>query len=618
MAYDKIKDENYKNLGGINTHVSKYQTEQTQFLNLRNYCFVNPGALSSRPGTVTDYTLAIATFATKPTSNIQYTKNDGASYSLFDSGPTLYSRSGFSAIAVSLGTGLIDSVIQNDYLYFANGNQFYRFGGSLLPTVYWNSVDSPNNFGNTFGVTFNLSLIPVDGLTAIIPSGTHQFMVGGYRNTATLSTVFMGKPLATNPGDPAFNNVAAVLGATVVGMGRWRLYGINYLSGYGISAASIYHVFPGQTSYSSSEGYLSAVSSTFLGLQQTLFAGATLTFVDFDNFTQGTDVRAQTGLNLHPKYLETYNNMLFMSGMTSAPSTVWNSNIGTPEQVDDENSFEVRSSNGDFITGMAVFQDSLIVFKKGSVHEVTGSSPDTLSLRDVSLEYGCLGNRGICVFENRLWFIDQRGIVEYNGANFSIVSEPIDSYLSLVDKTKMTAVHVKKKNQVWFASSSTVFVFDYLVGGWSIYDRLAIERDSGMINYTYGASTQDVTWWESGASYHNSVRFGDTLTTDQGLAITLIAQTRFHKRMGESTQELWRRFYINASVPGATQGVTLNLIPNYGSSVYATSSVFLDYFQKRLDFGVSARSLSIEITMQTTQAIKINGYTVESRYLRSV
>ena len=230
MSYEKIKDESYKNLGGINTHFSKYQTDKTQFLNLRNYCFERPGALISRPGTAADFTLAAATFATKPTSNIQYTKNDGASYNLFDSGQTLYSRNGLTAIAASLGTGLIDHVIQNDYLYFANGNQFYRFGGSLMPTTYWNSLDTPNNFDNsvTYGITFNLSLIPVNGVTSIIPSGAHKFMMGGYRNSATTSTVFMGKPLATSAGRPAGHNmITSTFGATVVGLGRW-LMSVSY------------------------------------------------------------------------------------------------------------------------------------------------------------------------------------------------------------------------------------------------------------------------------------------------------------------------------------------------------------------------------------------------------
>jgi len=130
--------------------------------------------------------------------------------------------------------------------------------------------------------------------------------------------------------------------------------------------------------------------------------GFTLYTVEFPHYLQPVTQRQQFWFTLVPRYLETYNNMLMMSGFSSAPSTVWYSNLAEPDQVGEENSFDVRTSNGDVITNMIVFQSTMIIFKRNSVHSLSGSSPDTLSLKDVNLSYGCVNSTAAVVFKNKL------------------------------------------------------------------------------------------------------------------------------------------------------------------------------------------------------------------------
>jgi hypothetical protein len=212
--------------------------------------------------------------------------------------------------------------------------------------------------------------------------------------------------------------------------------------------------------------------------------------------------------------------------------------------------------------------------------------------------------------------MDKIEVIEYDGANFKSVSEPIQEYLDLINKYETRAIHVKKKNQVWFCSNPYILVYDYELNAWTIFDNIAIDQRSTAEVLPYGATIRDVTWWETGASYHNLVRFNDTLNTDQGSTITLLAKTRFHKKLGDSVQEEFRRLYVDVDTVGSTQGVTINFYPNYGTSVYLTRNTYLDAFNKRLDFGISAKSLSVELIMRASQAIRINGYTIESRFLR--
>lgn len=641
MPYNKIKDENYQNLGGMNTKVSQYITGDKEILNLRNFTFVKPGAWTSRPGTEKYYTLAATGFSLKPLNTIQYTKANGSSFIIHDSGQTLYKEND-GALCGSLIPGVtglpIDYTVQNDRLYFTNGYAFRSSDGTgnydvnVLTQQQFCLLNfyGSNIVGASGGVTFSTSLTPVNGATVILRPGFYTFWISGARNVSLPPSIYIQQPHQIGSPNGGYASQAS-LAATLVSKGAWLLYGLTVLGNPGVSLLIPEYTGPGASLNMTLAipEYNGVVSGTLYPFGQTVINGTTQWFCQFDHFslTQGQVYDWQTKLDIYPKYLQTFNNMLFAAntsfapgggGASQSPNMVWCSRIGEPERFDEESFFEVRTGGGDTITGIHVFQDALMVFKNNSVHEVTGYSPQSLALKDLSVEYGCLNNRSVTSFENFLWFVDKKGIVQYNGANFEVVSDPIRTEFDQVDKTKVQAIHVKKKNQVWFCASQKVFVYDYLIKSWAIYDNLQINSDAGANVIQFNQTLIDVSWWESGASFHNAVRFGDSLTTDQGSPMTLMIKTRFHKRMGESTQELWRRLYINCDVPGSTQGVTINLYPDYGSSIYATKSLFLDRFQKRIDFGISAKSLSVELILSASQTIRINGYTIEARYLRSV
>jgi hypothetical protein len=644
MAYQKYKEESYNNSGGINVKISEYNTAVTEVLDLRNYTFIRPGKWTSRAGVQVSYSLPITTFTLAPRSNLQYTKDSGESYQLFDSGQTLYLRGTNAAVAGSLGTNLpIDSVVQNNYMYFANGYAFKRYDASN--SVEWNSSDGAAGLLGIslfFSATFNTSLAPVNNVTAVIGTTLYAFGLGGLRNGYSLQTVAMQTKMFTlaEMQEQPYSDVAtAIVGATIVAKGQWIIYGFQYAPQYGISTAIAHMVLPGASTTSGDpRSYFNDVRhSTFLSVTTGMLGGTLLNYVTFDHYTLSVDYRFQTPLNLHPKYVQTYNNMLFMANIVTSstslssftlplnttlamPSTVYYSNSDDPEQVDEENFVILGNGNGDVITAMCNYQTNLLVFKQYSVHEISGSAPETLTTSDLTFEYGCVNNRAVISFENLVWFVDPTGIIEYNGSSFNdISSDKIKFYLDQVDKTNISAIHIKKNNQVVFSASNKSFVYDYVAKAWSIYDNLAIDQNAGPAYFAYGASVRDLTYWQTGASYQQSVRFNDTLNTDFGLPITLAIKTRYHKRLGESTQELWRRFFLNTTSSGTSMSaVTLNMYPDYGTSIYLQRNFTISSFQQRIDYGISAKSLSIEILIQSSQALSVNGYTVESRYLRSV
>ena len=612
MPYEMLKIELYNNLRGVNEKASEYITADGFFLNLRNYGFERPGAISSRPGTTDFASLGFQSFLAKPAGIHQYSyfaSGVAESFLAFDSGNKLYA---FTNVPQFLGESLtpnattaypIDYLTANDKLYHANG---YFFGSYHVSLHTYYSVPRAEWFASGGNVTF-IGVTNTLGVTIILPSGTYAIKFAYSKGYTSDNEV--GEINSDSSSLPVkYYNLAA----TFVGKSAEILAaGFTVPPGYAISNVVPYVAFPGTSNYIA---YPTPVPWTLDGV------GRFTLDLFLETFTGTRTYDNIAPFTLVPAYIGVYKNMLFMAGFSSALSTVWYSELGELENVQPENFFEIRTGNGDKVTCLRNFQNTLIVFKYNSVHEINGDSPETLSLKDMTLEYGCVNNSAAVTFENKLWFVDRRGICEYQGSNTYIVSDAVQNTFATLDVSKAKAFHIKKRNEVWFCFGDVALVYNYheSVQGWSIYDGIAIEHINGSSVIRFADGTIDLSYVITGSSHYPLVRFSDTVYQDRGQDITLIAQAPFFKRLGDSTQELFRRFYLDADVPGSTTGVTVNLKPDYGSSIYVARSFYLDAFQKRVEFGISAKSLSPEWVIKARNKITVNGYALHARYLRAV
>lgn len=638
MAYEKLKDEVYKNLGGINVKASEYMTGENQVLDLRNYTFDRPGAWKSRPGYTGFATLnAGGSYAPNSVFEAVFSGFSNSLYSnpdldlmLYASGTTLYNRTSLSAIANNLGPGSsgvgpVDFQIFNNILYFANGYAFQKFDTNK---TYKYSIPSGNDFsyGATApGATFASLFTPGGTLSP----GFYAFQFAPARQLNGPSLFEIG--LVNNSIGSSYLCVtvaAASQGTFDIFVGKTLPFSTSLFTSYGVSYAALYINAPGTGGaynldqiVALDQFILSSVNGTTQYHHSFDSPKPNGNILTFPRTSQEPDTDQY--FTLAPQFIETYNNMMFMAGFSAQPSIVYHTELGNADKVEPEYFFEVRTSgNGDDITCLKPFQNSLIIFKKESTHELTGDSPETLSLQDTNLEYGCLNNQAAVTFENKLWFMDQKGIAEYNGANTYVISSPVESYLNECDKSTARAYHLKKYFQVWYlvqvSSSSNwrAFAYDYLINAWTIYDNFNITGGSNL--FENSDNTKDLVFYGQNASLQSKfMRFGD-LNTDDSFGITHLIKTKYHKRLGDSTQEMWRRFFLNNSVSGSSLGVTMNFRPDYGSSIYLSRETNLNQFQTRIDFGISAKSLSVELIFNASESITVNGYTIESRYLRSV
>lgn len=640
----KQKSEDYRLLGGINSKVNLYSNGPAEFRDLSNLNFISMGALSKRPGTTLfpgitfSGTTAGGVTSGVPdlrqiTSGYEFTKLNGGSFlvisqfnkilQVFGSGSSpLLSYLGFNPPLSKIGS-IYDFESFVDRLFMCNGDSFYRVntvnnGISGQLTVFNYSL--PAGLAGTTGAIF-LSSQPsanISGIstTGIGLSGTYVFGYSFLNDRGFIGPASPGMTLSIGPSFSS-NSVQYVVGNLLTAI---NLYGATAIILMRSQVDGV--VMAGVTTVPIAGG--GGATQIFTDNGITLLNTAIVASQDFDVTIYGS-TSILNNYELLPRFLEVYNNQLFMAGFSAAPSTFWWSDIGEPEGVQPNFSTEVRSNDSDRITGMKNYFGSLVITKQRSVHLLSGTDPSNFLLQELSDQYGCLSNRCILPWNNVLWFLDSKGIMEYNGANLRCVSNKVEPIFNAMNISaaldNAAAIHVKKFNELWFsipANGSTInnmiVVYDYVADSWTHYDGIQAQC---LFNAFAGFPSQTPFYggYTGGLMY-----FDASLTSDNDQGITCYFNSIFFSARGQSTQNQYRRFYLDVNpVLGFTQPINMTFQQDFGNTIQVARTMYQNPFQSRIDFGISARSIQASMYHYSASLpLVINGFTVESRFQRSV
>lgn len=579
MAYEKNKTEIYQLQGGINTKASQYDTQDNEALDLVNMNFFVPGSYQKRPGT--HYYLG-ATVAGRIGGLYEFERLNGASYLIATANTNAYVvTTSFSSFRSGLlNNGIFDFLTFVDRLFMGNGTNYFKYDGT-------NSSFYSLPPGLSTGIGFTIQPAAGGGL-----SGT--YLAGyGYQNDR-------GYYGPSSPG------VTVVLDGIV--NGSIDYVGLVTPPGFGILSVVFYR---------------SAVDQVNMYGTTQVPAG-TATFID----NAPISTRPQPPyiwFTMAPKYIETFNNQVFMAGISSALSTAYWSDIGEPEGVQPQSFAEFRTNDGDMITGLKTYNTQLVVTKLRSIHRVVGEDPTNFTLQEITDQYGCVSNQAIAVYNNIMLFLDPKGIGLYDGARVNIISNRVEpTFISMnafAARDNAVARHYRKYNEIWFAipcngatTNNCVVVYDYLSDSFTTYDGF---NPSTLALASATLTTREMFY----GSYTGSIAyFGSTFYGDLGQAFTCYIKTRYLSPMGHSTTQQFRRFFLDVDpVLGVTQPIDVVFVQDFGNTVGFQDVMYQSPFQSRIDFGVPAKSISVEMShVSATLPFKVNGYTIESRYQRSV
>lgn len=636
MPEEKLKSENYTNLGGVNRKISPYITPENNMLTIENLDFRTTGSLSTTPGT----SLYSSQSATSYISGITdyfafgYTANQrSVTYSRIAT--TLY-----DACDVTGGTYLSVyryifaqqtspfSFSDNTYLFGSNGYDAFTFSGGTRAIQY--GLPKPSFAFNARG---SWTIRSPGGM-----SGALAIWFAYLRNDGLVGPAILGfsQPVTSSLSSIAFvlPELANVYGET---LGSFGISGLQVWAEYqGIISGSSTILAPG-TGFTFTAAFYSQMVTDSAGLnyqtQPEEYLGTFFYGFDTDNGSfEVSDGSKKTYLNSlpypptnQPITFEFYYNQLFAGGFEKAPDTVWHSDIGQLEKHDFENNFEFRAGDGDIITCLKNYFTQLVIFKSQSCGILRGTDPDTFEVTEVTTEYGCISSRGAVVWEQNLWFLDAKGIAYFNGANTKIISNPVEDYFLRMNvtaaKSQGIMLHVKERNEVWCAIpidgatyNNIVIIYDYSTPGGAWRTR-SVDKVTAINRLSQGIEKDRI--FQGNFSGMIST-YGHSFTTDLGQGITQVIKTRFHSP-GHSSEWQWRRLYLDAKVPaGSTQVFAVNFYANQGTTPALSTTMILTDTQNRIEFGIASRDLAFELFYSGTEFLQFNGYTLEYRFQRSV
>lgn len=672
----------YNNLGGINQKNSKYEMSTAQFLDLRNLDFDVPNALQKRPGS----SLWMASPLSGPIQSLyEYERNlvnsqvpgnfdiilAQANGSVFFNSPQgLVNPTGFTLLTSGWGTSQpIDFLTSADRAWMANGRQWQYWDGiSAFPAGLLQTQSALTQTLNYSAAAYaGITYFLMFGITCSVAPGVASFQTvdfmaaysyvryDGYEGP--MNPFFVARNMmsiggsAANGVIPLNNGEEVMTPRDLSGPGGFIIKGFTVPSGLGITAIALYfdlHTSTGQRSINFGNGYVGltcAGAATLLPQASTNFKFFTLLPASTSLFTLtlreisswsafvATNPRGQSGITWDffvtntPKYIETDNSgTMYMAGFSNAPSTFYYSDVGTPEIINPKNGVEFRSNDGDRIFGLKHYNNQILVLKEHSFEKFIGTDVENYEQVAQSTEFGCISNRTVLTKDQVCYWLDKKGILEYNGANWKIVSDPVEGIFRRMNvtaaKEQACGVNNIYRNQLWWGipvdgstTNNITVVYDYLVGAWTFFDGYS-PASFAMIR---GQLTRPTVWR---GDYAGNVHFtGESFFSDSGTGITCLAFTHFENVGGENQTTLWRRIFLDtATASGLTGQIRGQLFTNYDTStVQATFSTFQDLYQYRVEFGVQGKAVAAQFSHNSASLpLLINGYGYANRVLRNV
>lgn len=113
-------------------------------------------------------------------------------------------------------------------------------------------------------------------------------------------------------------------------------------------------------------------------------------------------------------YIDVYKDSLFLAGDPDNPSRLYYSGGG-----DQINNFsvdggggiiDIARNDGQVITGLKVFKNSLVIFKEDSIYQFSFTSTGLPQVSQVTSSIGCVAPRTIQTVENDVFFLSRRGV----------------------------------------------------------------------------------------------------------------------------------------------------------------------------------------------------------------
>jgi hypothetical protein len=276
---------------------------------------------------------------------------------------------------------------------------------------------------------------------------------------------------------------------------------------------------------------------------------------------------------------------------------------------------DFQSSDGDFITAMAILNDVIIVFKRFSTwaYYVDGEPPWTI--RNIHPSIGCIARDSAVVIGGLLYFVSAQGVYRTDGTTMELLSGNVEDDWDQVSSADATttnmssAVEYDGKYIINIANNNSLAVYNIENGAWSMW---TMPTDLSRL-----FSLPDTTPWEMRAWYFGTnqqcAKYSSlTLLVDK--ASTPYSATISTKFTNFDKPELYKRIkevsfdFSTEQFAGSLSGAVTYTKDNASVVSTGTKTIIPSYRRRLLRFPGPGmcRFLQTSLVIPVTQKFELN------------
>lgn len=187
---------------------------------------------------------------------------------------------------------------------------------------------------------------------------------------------------------------------------------------------------------------------------------------------------------------------IFLSGNPDMPNYVWRLGLFDPTYAP-ENGFYKFNDN---VMGFSKQYDYLVIERENGKHQVTyeldSNGVATFPSKPINDSVGTIAPDSVQIIENSPVSLSKKGIYMLTSSNVrdernvTLISEAVNSRL-MREPNLDKAVSVDFDNKYWLSVNGNVYVFDYVVGEWFLYDNIPAAGFLEFSGYLYFGSSEE-------------------------------------------------------------------------------------------------------------------------------
>lgn len=429
----KQKDEilTLEKFGGINLSSTPSQINQTQSPDMLNMHADERGVLHKRTGYKRLFAQPIA--AANVNGLFEFNKSNGQKELLIAVGPTLYRRNADNTLTTILGglaNARLEAFFMGGKMYFMNGTDYFSYDGSATANI-----------------------------TPYIP------------------TLFISKTPGDGGGTPFedFNLLGAGFKESFSGDGVAKVFKLSLTN---LDSTPITGTVDNQPMVEGTNFTADRVTGTitFNGIPAKGTNNITVTAYK----TQANLPNMIKNCRFNVLYGGSNDTRVFVSGNPNYKNRIWRSDLHNPAYFPENGFYQIGADN-EAITGFSKQYDTLIIEKERSKATITYTLAEnglsSFPSKPLNDQIGTTAPKSIQIIENNPVSLTRTGVhmlVQSNvrdERNVQHISSNVDARL-LAETNLEAAISVDFQRKYWLAINGRVYIYDYAIGEWYIYDNI--------------------------------------------------------------------------------------------------------------------------------------------------